>query len=82
MKLYFDKKSNLLVKSEYKTKASEQKFKDVLQEVNYSDFKTVDGCQFPHHLLIKQDGKIYVETDVTEMKAIKFDAKVFERPAN
>ena len=80
VKLYFDKKTDLLVKCEYKTKSPEQKYKDIAQELHYSDFKTVDGCQVPHHILIKQDGKTYVEADVTEMKAAKFDGKAFAKP--
>jgi outer membrane lipoprotein-sorting protein len=82
MRLYFDKKTGLLVKSEFKTKAAEQKFKEVLQEVTYSDFKTVDGCVFPHHMVIKHDGKLFVETDVTDMKAATFDAKAFAKPSS
>jgi len=79
--LYFDKKSDHLVKSQFKTKSSEQK-KEVMAEFRFSEFKTVDGVTMPHHVVMKHDGKLFVEADVTEMKAAKLDAKTFAKPAS
>ncbi len=82
VRLYFDKKTDHVVKSQFKTKSSEQKGKDVTAEFYFSDFKTVDGVTMPHHIVLKHDGKLYVEADVTEMKAAKLDAKTFAKPAS
>lgn len=81
MTLYFDKKTDHLVKSEFKTKSGEQKGKEVAAEFYFSDFKTVDGVTMPHHVVLKHDGKLYVEAEVTEMKAAKLTAKDFAKPA-
>ncbi len=81
MKLYFDKKSNLLVKTEHKTKAAELEFKDVTTDTLYSDYRDVDGVKVPFKMVMNRDGKIFVEAEVTEMKAVgNHDAKVFEMP--
>ena len=79
--LYFDTKTDHLVKSQFKTKSGEQGGKEVTAEFYFSDFKTVDGVTMPHHVVLKHDDKLYVEADVTEMKAAKFDAKTFAKPA-
>lgn len=80
--LYFDKKSDLLVKGQFFTKSSEQKGKKVKAEFFFSNFKTVDGATMPHHIVLKHDNKLYVEADVTEIKAAKLDAKAFAKPAS
>ncbi|MBI3821749.1 MAG: hypothetical protein HY289_03610 [Planctomycetes bacterium] len=80
--LYFDKKTDHLVKSQFKTKSGEQGGKEVTAEFLFSEFKTVDGVTMPHHVVLKHDGKLYVEADVTEMSAAKFDAKTFAKPAS
>jgi hypothetical protein len=81
VKLYFDKKTNLLVKSEWPTKAAEQKYKDVTVATYYSDYKKIDGVQVPTHLVMKRDGKPYVEAEVNEYKAAgKLDDATFAKP--
>jgi hypothetical protein len=82
VKLYFDTKSGHLVKSQFKTKSGDQKYKEVMAEFQFSDFKTVDGVTMPYHVVLKHDGKLYVEADVTELKAAKLDAKTFAKPAS
>jgi hypothetical protein len=83
VKLYFSKDSGLLIKSEFKTKAAEQEFKEVTQSAYYSNHKVVDGANLPHKLVVKRDGKVFVEAEVVEMKlAAKLDAKVFAKPAD
>jgi hypothetical protein len=79
--LYFDNKSGHLVKSQFKAKSSEQKGKEVTAEFYFSDFKTEGGVTMPHHVVLKHDGKLYVEADVTEMKPAKLSAKDFAKPA-
>ena len=79
--LYFDKKTDHLVGSHFFTRSSEQKGKEVKADFRFSDFKTVDGVTMPHHVVLKHDNKLYVEADVTEVKAAKLDAKAFAKPA-
>ena len=81
VKLYFDKHSNLLVKSEFPSKAPEEKFKDVTMTMYYSKYQEIDGAQVPTHLVMKRDGKLFVEADVSDLKAVgKLDDSVFAKP--
>jgi hypothetical protein len=81
VKLFFDKKTGLLVKAEYKTKAPEQKFKEVDQEVYYHDYKAVQGAQVPHKIVMKREGKLFVEAKIDDWKAVqKLDDKEFAKP--
>jgi hypothetical protein len=81
VKLYFDKKSHLLVKAEYQTKSPEQNFKDVTMAITYSDYKGFDGAQVPTKMVMNHDGKLFVEAEVQEFKAVgKLDNKIFARP--
>jgi hypothetical protein len=81
-KLFFSKKTGLLVKSEFRTKAAEQEFKEVNQEAYYGDYRDVDGVKRPHKILVQREGKKFVESETIEMKASeKLDAKVFGRPS-
>jgi hypothetical protein len=81
VKLYFAKDTGLLVKTEYRTKAQEQNFKEVTQTTDYSDFRDADGAKMPHKIAMKRDGQIYVEAEVTELKTGKLDAKLFGKPS-
>jgi hypothetical protein len=79
IKLYFDKESGLLVKSERDGK--DETGKMVRMESTYSDFKKVDGLVQPMKILADRDGKRYLEVEVTEMKfPDKIDAKLFDKP--
>jgi hypothetical protein len=81
VKLYFDAKSNLLVKSEYKTKPADLKFMEVTMETVVSDYRMVDGVNTPHKTVMKRDGKQFVESEVISYKAEgKLDASVFAQP--
>jgi hypothetical protein len=81
VKLYFDKKTHLLVKSEWRTKAAEQKFKEVTAESYYSKYQEIDGAQVPTRMVMKRDGKLFVEADVSDYKAVgKLDDSVFAKP--
>jgi len=78
--LYFDKKTGLLVKSSFRTKSPEQKFKEVTQDNYYQKYRDIDGVNLPGKMVINRDGKVFVEEDVSDYKAGKVDAKVFGRP--
>jgi len=81
VKLYFDAKSSLLVKSEYKTKSADLQFKEVTMETMVSDYRVVDGVNTPHKTVMKRDGKQFVESETTSYKADgKLDASVFAQP--
>jgi outer membrane lipoprotein-sorting protein len=81
VKLYFDKTTHLLVKSEFKTKMPEQQFKEVDAENLFSDYKDFGGTKVATKLVMKRDGKVYVEAEVTEYQAVgKLDNKMFDRP--
>jgi hypothetical protein len=79
--LYFDRESGLLIKAQTQVKFEEQGGKDADQEVLYSDYKEVNGIQVPHKIVVKRDGKNYVEAQVTEFQALpKLDNSVFAKP--
>jgi len=76
VKLYFAKDTGLLVKNEYRTKAAEQEFKEVSQATYFSDYREVDGAKVAYKRVMKRDDKLYIEAEITEMKA----TWVFGRP--
>jgi hypothetical protein len=81
VKLYFDKTTHLRVMSEFRTKSPEQKFQEVTQQMHFSDFRDVDGAKTPHKIVLKRDGKLFVEAEILDLKvADKLGAKMFARP--
>lgn len=80
VKLYFDKQNGRLVKNEYRSFAQELG-KEATVEHFMQDYKEMDGAQIPTHMIVKRDGKLFVEARVVEYKAAgKLDAKVFAMP--
>jgi outer membrane lipoprotein-sorting protein len=81
VKLYFDKKSNLLVKFAHRGKSDDMKSKTVLFETYFSDFRDVDGAKHAHKWEMTRDGKQYVESQITAVRAVsKLDPKTFAQP--
>jgi hypothetical protein len=81
LKLYIDKKTNLLLKLAYRNKAPEQTFKEVDQEYILQDYQAVDGVQVPEKVVLKRDGKLFVEAKIKDWKfKDKLDDKLFEKP--
>ncbi len=79
--LYFDKKTNMLLKRERQSKDVMGGTGEFNEEVFYDDYKEVAGTQQPHKLVIKHDGKDFVDVEVTETKLVeKIDDKVFDKP--
>ena len=66
--LYYDRETGLLAKSSTRVKAADQGFKEVVQEVWYKDYKESEGVKFPSKLVIKRDGKEFVESEVSELR--------------
>lgn len=80
VKLYFDNKSGLLVKSEFEAYAQELK-KRIHQEMYFQDYKLVEGIQTPTHMILKREGKVFVDAHVSDYKAhSQLDPKLFSMP--
>jgi len=81
MKLHFDKTTSYLAKIEYRTKSADLGFKEVAMDTVYSQYKEVDGAMMAHKMVMRRDGKLFVEAEVTQMNAAgMLDAKTFARP--
>lgn len=79
--LYFDKDSGLLVKREIIVKDEFQKWKEVLDEAYFSDYKDMGGTKFFTKLKIVRDGKPMIESTLSDAKVSeKLDPKLFEKP--
>ena len=78
--LYFDKESGLLVKMEMQVK-DEQSGEEKKQESFIKDYVTVDGVKLPSKMVIKRDGKVYVDGEMTEYKTSeKLPDETFAKP--
>jgi hypothetical protein len=81
VKLYFDKETGLLVKSQTRTHSPEMDFKEVDQEVWYDAYVEFDGVKNAKKFLVHRDGKKFVEGETVEYKAMgKLDDSVFAKP--
>jgi len=79
VKLFFDKKSGLLVKRENELRNDEGKL--VRLEMFYSDHKETDGLKLHRKALALVDGKKFAEFTVTEVQFFKkLDDSVFAKP--
>lgn len=78
-KLFFDKKSNLLVKTSRKGLAPGMgEPQEVAEETILSDYKKVDGMMTPMKMTVLHDGKKFMNVTVTEAKVMeKADPKLF-----
>jgi hypothetical protein len=80
IKLFFDKDSGLIVRAERKVRDLENK-KDVTEEVNFSDYKDVNGLKVAMKYQNKWDGKNRADAEMTDAKVFdKIDEKQFEKP--
>jgi hypothetical protein len=78
--LYFDKKTNLLAKSEARAFDPLTK-KEVTQESFLSDYHDVDGIQMPQRMVINQDGKRYLSLEITSTRFVeRHDDSMFAKP--
>jgi hypothetical protein len=77
--LYFDKKTNLLVKIESRIK--DENDQEVTEETFSSDYKEVQGTKQAMKFTVRHDGKVYLDGEVTEMKLVeKLEDSVFSKP--
>jgi hypothetical protein len=82
VKLYFDKATGLLARSEVTVKDVESgSGKDMLLEITYDGYKDTGGARMPMQMTARRDGKKFIEGDLTEFKAEgKLDDKAFGPP--
>ena len=78
--LYFDQKTGLTAKVEFRT-ADPATGNEVTEERIVTEYaKNKDGVPTPKKILIKRDGKKYVEAEVVEMQMLeKLDDAVFKK---
>ena len=68
MTLYFDKETGLLVKTEVMVKDEFQKWKEVLDEAYFGDYKETGGQEDFTKLKIVRDGKTMIEATLSDQK--------------
>jgi hypothetical protein len=79
--LYFDKKTNLLAKTETNSKDAALGDKEFAQETFYSDYKEVQGIKHSSKLLIKRDGMEFMNGEITEWTpSEKLEDGLFVKP--
>lgn len=78
-KLYFDKKSNLLVKTSRKGLAPGMGDpQEVVEDTLLTDYKKIDGMMMSMKMAVTHDGKKFMNMTVTEAKLLeKADPKTF-----
>jgi len=78
-KLYFDKKSSLLVKMV--AKVPDFMGNEVTQETTFGGYKELGGIKKATTIVAKRDGEKFLSQTVTEFKTLtKVDAKTFAEP--
>jgi hypothetical protein len=78
-RLFFDKETNLLVKTEHML--GDGSGKQVREERYFGTFKEADGCLRPFRIMAYRDGRKLLEADVTEVKRLdRLDESEFTRP--
>jgi hypothetical protein len=79
--LFFDKKSGLLVKSEFQVKDVQAGNKEAMQETLYQKYKAVNGMQEPTRIVIRRDGKLFVDAEMSDIHVHEsLDPGTFARP--
>jgi hypothetical protein len=66
--LYFDKATGLLCKTERRSLNDDKQ--EITEESFFSGYKEIDGVKVPMKLLVHQDGKKYLELEVTEHRFV------------
>jgi hypothetical protein len=80
VKLFFDKESGLLVRSETRIKVV-RTGREYTQEVGFGGYQEVGGVKYPMHLTYRAGEDFSVEADLTESKPCeKLDDALFVKP--
>jgi len=78
-KMYFDKGSGILLKSE--RRGRDPTMQEVNAETFFRDYKDISGVKQPMKVLVKHDGKKYMEAQITDAKLFeKLDDSEFKKP--
>jgi hypothetical protein len=78
--LFFDKETSQLVKQERRVKDVDMG-KEFNGETFFSDYKKVNGILTSYKHVIKRDGKVYVDHEITEIEVKdQLDDKLFKKP--
>lgn len=79
--LYMDKETGLLLKTETKVVDQQAGGIEVVQETEFSNYQEADGIPVARKMLIKRDGKLFVDFEMSEYKHLeKLDEAVFNKP--
>ncbi|MGH9774147.1 MAG: M16 family metallopeptidase [Candidatus Acidiferrales bacterium] len=79
VKLYFDPSTHLLVAAHFTSPTMQGGTAETDQ--HWSDFRAVNGVQFPFHSVIFRDGEKYSDTTIKDMKPnSKPDPSIFAKP--
>jgi len=79
--LTFDKATGLAVQSETRVKDLFAPDGEMDEVTVYSDYKDFDGFKFPTKVVVKRDGKVYMEAVRSEFQFVdKFDDNFFTKP--
>lgn len=80
--MYFDKKTNLLVKLDFTTKDFNAGGQEISQSMIFSDYKKgKSGLPQPGNMVIERDGKKFLSAKITEaVSKEKLDDSIFEKP--
>lgn len=77
--IFFDKKTNLMVKIEHRT-TDPNTGNEINQERIMLEYKEKDGIQIPKKVLVKHDGKKFIEAESTEFTFLeKIDDNEFKK---
>ena len=79
IRLYFDAATHLLIGAHFRAITPQG---DVETDQHWSDFRAVEGLQYPFHNQVDHDGKKFTETNVSDVKInTNPDPGIFARPA-
>lgn len=79
IKLYFDASTHLMIGAHFRAITPQG---DTQTDQHWSDFRAVEGLQYPYHNQVDHDGQKFTETNVSDVKInINPDPAIFARPA-
>ena len=79
--LFFDKKSNLLIKTEYRSRLPMGGDQEVTQEKYFFDHKEVTGLMSPRRMVMEHDGKQILDIEMTDTQVLEtLDPAIFNKP--
>jgi hypothetical protein len=79
--LFFDKETSLLLKTEGRGRDPMNPDQEFAAETFFGDYKKSGDRVVPHKTTLKRDGKLYVESEVTEVTTVpKHDDSLFAKP--